>query len=288
MLEKLNKYSKNNTSQYGEDGIIEFLIKTSNIEINKSCFEVGAGDGVTFSNTYSLWHDQSWDAILVEANPKRFSPLINKYGSFKNVDIVTDFLEIDGNNSVDELILSKLPSNLVDVGVLSIDIDSFDYHVLKNIKKIRPQIVVIEFNNYIPPYIDYFDPEGEIFLRCSAKALERLAIEKGYKLVACTVTNAILLREDCFSVAHHPSMPVEYLFDYDGQKANGSVPFSFVESQLVTRFPVFTKSPKPSERFYYRVRGWLLRSYLKGSLIKDQVVGLFLNLIGQVYTYKQW
>ena len=30
---KLNKHKKNVTSQYGEDGIIEFLIKTSKINI---------------------------------------------------------------------------------------------------------------------------------------------------------------------------------------------------------------------------------------------------------------
>ena len=43
MREKLNKYRKNITSQYGEDGIIDFLIKSSKKKINKSCFEVGAG-----------------------------------------------------------------------------------------------------------------------------------------------------------------------------------------------------------------------------------------------------
>jgi len=257
MKEKLNKYGENKTSQYGEDGIIKFLIETSKIDINKSCFEVGAGDGVTFSNTYSLWHDELWNAILVEANPERYNLLISNFGDKKNVGIITDYLEVRGKNSVDELVLSRLDSKLSDLGVLSIDIDSFDYHILSNIKKIKPQIIVIEFNNYIPPYVDYFDPEGDVFLRCSAKSIERLSREKGYRLVACTVTNAILLREDCFDVDKHPDMPVEYLFDYDGQIKNGSVPFSFIESQLVTRFPVFTKRPKFTERFYYRVRGWI-------------------------------
>lgn len=257
MIEKLNKHSYNKTSQYGEDGIIEYLINTSRSAINKSCFEVGAGDGVTYSNTFSLWHDKSWHAVLVEANPERYNPLISNYGEYENVSICTDFLEIRGEHSIDELILSRLPSDLTDVGVMSIDIDSFDYHIFKNIKKINPQIVVIEFNNYIPPHIDYFDPEGKVFLRCSAKSIERLAKEKGYKMVACTVTNAILLREDCFDSELHPDMPVEYLFDYDGQKENGSIPFSVVLSQMVTRFPVFTNKPNTAEKIFYKLRGWV-------------------------------
>jgi hypothetical protein len=257
MREKLNKHSKNITSQYGEDGIIEYLINTSKSAIKKSCFEVGAGDGRTHSNTFCLWNNKSWPALLVEANPERYNLLKRNFESYDNVSICTDYLEIRGKNSVDDLILSRLPKGLSDVGVMSIDIDSFDYHIFKNMYKIKPQIVIIEFNNYIPPYIDYFDPEGKVFLRCSAKAIERLANEKGYRMVACTVTNAILLREDCFDPKFHPDMPVEFLFDYNGQKENGSEACSVVFSQMITRFPVFTKKPNFTERVFYKLRGWV-------------------------------
>ena len=43
---KLNKYSKNVYSQYGEDGIIEYIIKTSIIPINKNSIEFVAHDGI--------------------------------------------------------------------------------------------------------------------------------------------------------------------------------------------------------------------------------------------------
>ncbi len=257
MRDKLNKYARNNTSQYGEDGIIDYLIETSKVEINKSCFEVGAGDGKTLSNTYSLWCDQSWGVILVEGNPKRYKPLIKEFSANENVKIVSNLLEINGENSVDELAASYFSDDLRDIGVLSIDIDSFDYHVLENIKKIKPQIIVIEFNNSIPPHIDYFDPEDEVFLRCSAKSLERLGNEKGYKLVACTVTNAILLREDCFDKNKHPDAPVEYLFDYEGQAKNNSTPFHLVTSQLISRYPIFSKKVRPIIKLLFRVRSFV-------------------------------
>ena len=262
MREKLNIYSKNNTSQYGEDGIIDFLIKTSKVEINKSCFEVGAGDGKTLSNTYSLWHEQSWDVILVEGSPERYKPLIKEFSANKNVKIVSNLLEINGENSIDELVTLHFDNNIRDIGVLSIDIDSFDYHVFKNIKKIRPQIIVIEFNNSIPPHIDYFDPEGEIFLRCSAKSLERLGNEKGYKLVACTTTNAFLLREDCFDENQHPDAPVGYLFDYEGQFKNNSTPFSLVHSQLISKYPVFLREENRMVKLIFQVRGLITSFFL--------------------------
>ena len=96
MREKLNKYAKNITSQYGEDGILDYLIRTSKKKINKSCFEVGAGDGYTFSNTYSLWHSQAWRAILVESNPERYLNLINKFSDKENLTIVPEPLNIFG------------------------------------------------------------------------------------------------------------------------------------------------------------------------------------------------
>ena len=52
---KLNNHNKNITSQYGEDGIIEFLIKTSKIRIKKSTIEFGGYDGKSNSYTYNLW-----------------------------------------------------------------------------------------------------------------------------------------------------------------------------------------------------------------------------------------
>lgn len=261
--EKLNKYEKNITSQYGEDGIIEYLVKTSATKINKSCLEVGAGDGKTCSNTHVLWNEQDWQAILVECDEKNYNLYKNSdsslasYEKLDNVTVINKRLEIEGEASIDNIVLSTLSGEMVNLGVLSIDIDSIDYHIFEGVKKIKPQIVVIEFNNHIPPNIDYFDPVDELFLRCSAKALERLGREKGYKLVACTVTNAFLLREDCFDAHKHPNMPVEYLFDYEGQLKNGSAPFIHIGSQRVTRFPVFSKEPTTFKRLYWRLRSFV-------------------------------
>lgn len=91
-MELLNKYSKNISSQYGEDGIIEFLIKTSSVPINKTSFECGASDGITNSNTYNLWANNNYNGVLVEAAKDRFELLNNKFSKFSNLTIVNDHL----------------------------------------------------------------------------------------------------------------------------------------------------------------------------------------------------
>ena len=68
---KLNKHKKNVTSQYGEDGIIEFLIKTSKINITKSSIEFGGHDGKSNSNTYNLWKNLGFTSLLIEGDKSR-------------------------------------------------------------------------------------------------------------------------------------------------------------------------------------------------------------------------
>ena len=105
-MELLNKYSKNISSQYGEDGIIEFLIKTSSVPINKTSFECGASDGITNSNTYNLWANNNYNGVLVEAAKDRFELLKKNFSNFSNLTIVNDYLTAKGENSIDN-ILSK-------------------------------------------------------------------------------------------------------------------------------------------------------------------------------------
>ncbi len=209
MTNKLNIYGKNYTSQHGEDGIIEYIL--SKCEVPKVCVDIGAWDGRNLSNVYTLWHDKGWHGILVEAEKSREANIKKEYNGF-NITSFNALIEVKGNNSIDDLFIkNNLPR---DVGVLSIDIDSYDYYVWKYLNFVNPSIVIIEHNHTIPAYIDYRDPEGEVFLRCSAKALEFLAAEKGYKLVCCTLTNSIFIKNNMFSPEAFPDMNAEGLFDY--------------------------------------------------------------------------
>lgn len=207
---KLNIFAKNITSQHGEDGILEYILQ--NIpEYPKVCVDIGAWDGKNLSNIYTLWHDRQWKGILIEANEQRFKNILRDYGNF-NIIAFNQMITPKEDGSIDSL----FRQNNIDreVGVLSIDIDSFDYYVWKYMEYVNTKIIIIEHNHTIPGYIDYHDPEGDVFLRSSAKSLERLGKQKGFKLVACTLTNSIFIKDNLFNSHYFPDMPVEFLFDY--------------------------------------------------------------------------
>ena len=249
---KLNQFKKNIYSQYGEDGIIEYLIKTSKVKIHKTSIEFGAHDGYTNSNTCNLWLNNNFKSILIEGNNKRFNDLQIRIKNNKNVLPVNKFITPQGINSINNIVKESKFINYDEIGVMSIDIDSYDYHILKNLT-LNPQIIIIEYNNSIPGYKEYFDLEDETFLRCSAKSIQKIGFEKGYYTVACTVTNCILIKEECFNPVAHPNLPIEYLLDYEGMEETSNELFTVIHSQLITSKPFFSKKINFLDRLYFDI-----------------------------------
>ncbi len=244
MTQKLNVFGHNNTSQHGEDGIIQYILQHIPPP-PRVCVEFGAWDGKFLSNTYSLWHDQGWHAILAEADQDRAGALRRDYTATHDVRVHHQFITPKGENSVDALF--RREGIDPDIGLISIDIDSCDYHVWKNMEYVSSHIVVIEHNHTIPGYVDYHDPEDEVFLRCSAKSLEALGREKGYRLVCCTLTNSIFVKNAICDNRYLPDMPVEFLFDYSAcYPAKLSANIGTTKNNVVD---VFVGPPRKAQRF---------------------------------------
>ena len=249
MQDKLNIYSNNITSQDGEDGILNYIIDSLEEKIIHTCCEFGAWDGIFASNCFNLWNTREWSAVLIEGDKDKYKALLNNTKDFENVISHNFFVESRENNSLDDIFIkNNYPK---DLGILSIDIDSYDYHIWKNLNYVNPQIVVIEHNIFIPGYIDYHDPEEESYLRCSANSLEKLGKKKGYKLICCTLSNCIFIKEDLFDEKKFPDYPVEYLFDY-----------SMINSQILmtgtndNRFPILSKKISKGRKTLYKFYYW--------------------------------
>lgn len=83
--------------------------------------------------------------------------------------------------------------NLKDVDLLSVDIDSIDYHIVKEIlvEGFRPNLFIVEYNCHIPKgyaltYPKVFDPakkRGQKFYGASYESFDSLFGEMGYSLV---------------------------------------------------------------------------------------------------------
>lgn len=186
------KYARNVYTQNGEDGIIEKLLEELEITSGLT-MEFGAWDGIYLSNTLNLWKDKKFECVLVEPDADRFEEMIKITKDYHNVECFNSFIVPDSEdpNSVDSILeRSKFKdSNFV---LLSIDVDSIDYHIFNSVSRNFPTILIIETNT------DYVPPAENIIGSCSIQSIFNLATSKGYTLVAST-GNCIFVRNDFVS-----------------------------------------------------------------------------------------
>ena len=82
-------------SQFGEDGILQYLISVLNLS-NKQCCEFGMS-GIIFSNTYNLVENYDWVGIYIEKNKSAIAKINKGFIINKEVDI-------SGENSLDNIL----------------------------------------------------------------------------------------------------------------------------------------------------------------------------------------
>jgi hypothetical protein len=205
---QLNTFARNVTSQFGEDGILEEIFRRIGVT-NQVCVEFGAWDGKHLSNTWHLWHEEGWGAVLIEGDRARYEALRASISAFPKVQAVHAFVTIEGENSLDR-ILGRCGS-VGTFDLLSVDIDGDEYHVWNAMTRSRARVVVLEYNPTIPPELDLVQAPGAYF-GASAKALVRLACDKGYVLAACTSTNCIFVNAEEFSKLGIPSVSLQAVF----------------------------------------------------------------------------
>ena len=196
METNLQKYKSNIFSQSGEDGVIQEILMRigSMIELDKWCVEFGAWDGVYLSNTCNLIRNHGYSAVLIEGDVRKAKQLRLNFPQ-ENVYCVRRFINFEGSNTL-ERVLSSTPLPK-DFDFLSIDIDGSDYFIFEGLVDYRPKIVCIEFNPYIPNTVDFVQPKNFLVKQgSSARAINRLAMKKGYVLVATTDGNLIFVRDD--------------------------------------------------------------------------------------------
>ena len=232
----INK-SYNVTSQFGEDAYIYEIFNKIG-DGSKVCVEFGAWDGKFHSNTWDLWANKDWTALLIEGDREKFPSLRESVASFSKVSTINEFVRAEGSSSLDA-ILDRWKEG-VQIDLLSIDIDGDDYHVWKALLKYRPRVVIIEFNPTIPPEIDLVQKKGEYF-GSSAGALARLAHEKMYKLFSVTDTNCIFVTNEEFSSLHIEEPNINSIFS---RKYLSNIINSYDGRMYLNRNPVYSHQIK--------------------------------------------
>jgi hypothetical protein len=190
-------HASNVTSQNGEDGIIAKILEVLGPP-RGWCVEFGAWDGRHLSNTYNLIANRGFYAVMIEGSAKRFRDLEAAFKGNPKVYPLNAFVGFTESDGLDALLArTPIPEEF---DVLSIDIDGNDYHVWNAVTRYRPRVVVIEYNPTIPTAVDFVQPPDlSVNQGASITALNRLAAQKGYELVAVTTHNCLFVRSEYFA-----------------------------------------------------------------------------------------
>lgn len=190
-------------SQWGEDGIIEWLVH-HNGPMPPSFIEFGVED-YTESNTRFLLMARNWRGLILDGSQGHIAKIKADAISWRHdLTAVSAFITRDNING---LISSARFSG--DIGLLSVDIDGNDYWVWQAIEAVSPHIVVVEYNAVLGDLAALTIPYDPAFARgkahfshlywgASITAFARLANAKGYSLLGTNAAgcNAFFVRND--------------------------------------------------------------------------------------------
>ncbi len=190
-------------SQFGDDGIIQWLI--NNLEIpNKTFIEFGVED-YRESNTRFLMMNNNWSGFVMDASNKNINKLKAKYYYWRH-DLNAEAIFITRDN-INLIIANQKFTE--DVGLLHIDLDGNDYYIWKAITVIKPIVVIVEYNSLFgsdrPISVIYDDGFARskahystLYFGASILSLYRLANDKGYSFIGCNSAgnNAYFVRKD--------------------------------------------------------------------------------------------
>jgi hypothetical protein len=215
-------------SQWGEDGIISYLVETIPIK-NKFFVEFGV-ENYEEANTRFLLTYYNWSGLIIDSN-ESYIKQIKSSEIYWRYDLKALHAFVTRDN-INEILKKNVPYE--DIGLLSIDIDGMDYWVWEKIDVIKPRIVVCEYNALfgykkaiVVPYQENFNRfkahYSGLYFGASLKALVNLAKKKGYIFVGCNKNgnNAFFVRNDVKGSLKEVSLE-------EGYKPGGCQLFSFM------------------------------------------------------------
>lgn len=179
----------NHTSQFGEDALLEAIFNRIGTD-NKWCLEVGAADGIFFSNTRKFIQE-GWSAVQIDPDEGFYEGLKERYKDNPKVHCINAFVTLTPGERLDDILTSV--GAPIDIDLLVIDVDGQDFHLWNSIVKYRPRVVVAEYNSAVDPM---YIPEPGGPGQAGNMAMSYMAKAKGYQVICRTPTNLICARND--------------------------------------------------------------------------------------------
>jgi hypothetical protein len=190
-------------SQWGDDGIIQYLVH--HLEIEPQTFIEFGVQNYRESNTRFLLMNNNWTGLVIDGC-REYIDYITKDDIYWRHDLTAVCAFIDRENINKIFVGNGFEGK---IGILSIDIDGNDYWIWDAIDAVEPVLVIIEYNSFFGdqyaitiPYDPKFDRTqahySNLYWGASLKALCLLAEKKGYEFVGSNSNgnNAYFVRKD--------------------------------------------------------------------------------------------
>lgn len=190
-------------SQFGDDGIIQFLINNLHIP-EKTFIEFGVED-YQEANTRFLLMNNNWSGLILDGSKQNVKRIINS-GYYWKFQLIARCAFVTVEN-INQLISDEGIQE--DIGLLHIDLDGNDYWVWKALDVVKPFIAIIEYNSVFGidrpitiPYEKKFQRTkahySNLYFGASLGALHHLAQQNGYAFIGCNSSgnNAYFIRRD--------------------------------------------------------------------------------------------
>ena len=192
-------------SQFGDDGIIQYLIKKCGILPHEQRFVEFGTENYSEANTRFLLTNNNWSGLVMDPLPQNIAHIKNDDISWRH-DLQSHCCCVSPEN-INNLLRSE--GFAINLGILSIDIDGMDYWVWKAVDCADPVIVICEYNSVFGaaikvtvPYASEFNRtishHSNLYFGSSLAALVDLAGRKNYSFVGSNSAgnNAYFVRND--------------------------------------------------------------------------------------------
>ena len=222
-------------SQWGDDGIIQYLIHKLDIK-NKTFIEFGVGNYLE-SNTRFLLVNNNWRGLIFDGSESNIS-FVKNDSIYWKFNLKAKSLFITKENINKEIKESGFEG---EIGILHIDIDGNDYWIWDEIDVVNPEIVIMEYNSVfgnnaaisIPYQKDFYVTNAHysnLFFGASLKAMCFLAEKKNYSFVGSNSNgnNAYFVRNDKLKSMKKVSVDEGYVEIYARQNRNEKGELTFI------------------------------------------------------------
>lgn len=190
-------------SQFGEDGIIQYLLHHLP-PMPRKFIEFGVGNYAE-SNTRFLLVNDNWSGMIMDGDARNIE-LVRRDDLYWRHDLTAVNAFIDRDN-INDLIAGRGYAG--EIGLLSIDLDGNDFWIWERLTVVKPVVVITEYNSIFGaeravtiPYNDTFqrhraNPSGQ-YWGASLKAFCIVAERKGFAFVGSNSNgnNAFFVRKE--------------------------------------------------------------------------------------------